>query len=250
MHEAFVRQIADERAALLGFLAGVGDEDWSLPTVCTGWTVKDVLAHMVEGELTLGSIYRGEIRELQPVDNEVGIAKWRALPGVAVRAAFWQHGTAAQRVLDPMTEETWHTQIDALGCREIRQLVRLHLFDLAVHGHDLTDALGALPCWTDRLPFLVEFVVRAAPAILNRANVSSGALHLQVDGREWTIDGTGGLWVLGTPEQPGSASLSIQPEELVLLTTGRRPQPEVLEGTSITGDRGLTEQILGSWRVV
>src|SRR5437660_12251900 len=101
MHEAFASQIADERAALLAFLAGVDGDAWSRPTVCTGWSVKDVLAHMVEGELTVGSIYRGEVRRLDPVDHELRIAQWRALPGVAVRAAFWQHGVAAQRVIDP-----------------------------------------------------------------------------------------------------------------------------------------------------
>jgi uncharacterized protein (TIGR03083 family) len=250
MHEEFAKQIADERAALLAFLAGVEDEGWGRPTVCTGWTVKDVLAHMVEGELTVGSIYRGEVRELPPADNEVGIAKWRALPGVAVRAAFWQHGIAAQRVLDPMTEETWRSPINALGCSEVRQLVRLHLFDLAVHGHDLTDALGAPPCWTARLPFLVEFVVRAAPMTLARRTEGvAGSLDVRVNGREWTIAGTDG-WSLETPKSEASARLSIDAENLVLLTTGRRPQQEVLDSAQISGDRPLAERILQAWRVV
>src|SRR6266487_6461082 len=102
MQDPAVRLISDQRAALLTFLAPVAGEDWSNPTVCTGWSVKDVLAHMVEGELNVGRVYRGEVREQGYIDPEEGIAKWRALPGEAVRASLWQHGTAAQRVLDAL----------------------------------------------------------------------------------------------------------------------------------------------------
>ena len=52
------------------------------------------------------------LKEQGYIDPEEGIAKWRALPGEAVRAALWQHGTAAQRVLDAMTEDVWRAPID------------------------------------------------------------------------------------------------------------------------------------------
>src|ERR1041385_2030218 len=129
MHDQVITHIAAERAALLGFLQSVEGQAWAAPTVCAPWNVKEVLAHMVEGELNVGRIYRGEVREQGYMDPEEGIDRWRALPGVAVRAALWQHGTATQRVLDAMTEDVWRAPIKAFGCREVRQLVRLHLFD-------------------------------------------------------------------------------------------------------------------------
>src|SRR5437899_10773698 len=103
MQDDVVRLIGDQRAALLGAIAGAGPADWDRPTVCAPWTLKDVLAHMVEGELNVGRIYRGEVKEQGYIDPDEGIAKWSALPGEAVRAALWQHGTAAQRVLGAMT---------------------------------------------------------------------------------------------------------------------------------------------------
>lgn len=35
-----------ERRALAGDLAGLSDEQWATPSLCTEWTVRDVLAHM------------------------------------------------------------------------------------------------------------------------------------------------------------------------------------------------------------
>ena len=37
--------VARERAALGDDLAGLTDEQWETPSLCTGWTVRDVLAH-------------------------------------------------------------------------------------------------------------------------------------------------------------------------------------------------------------
>ena len=253
MQDEVVQLIAGQRAALLTAIAGAGSADWGRPTVCAPWDVKDVLAHMVEGELNVGRIYRGEVREQGYIDPEEGIAKWRALPGEAVRAALWQHGTAAQRVLDAMTEEVWRAPIKAFGCREIRQLVRLHLFDVSVHGHDLTEALAAPAVWEPALPFLTEFVVRAAPPTLVRRGLEpSGSLLLSVNGRRWLIGSSEGSWrvVHDAAADEGEASLETDPETLVLLTTGRGDPEALLRRTAISRDRKTGERILEAWRVV
>src|SRR5688572_25060019 len=37
--------------ALLDLLSGLSSEDWNLPTCCPGWTVKDIAAHLLGGEI-------------------------------------------------------------------------------------------------------------------------------------------------------------------------------------------------------
>jgi uncharacterized protein (TIGR03083 family) len=253
MQDDVVRLIADQRAALLAAIANAGPADWDRPTVCAPWTVKDVLAHMVEGELNLGRIYRGEVREQGYVDPEEGIAKWRALPGEAVRAALWQHGTAAQRVLDAMTEEVWRAPIKAYGCREIRQLVRLHAFDGSVHGHDLTDALEIAPVWDPALPYLTEFVVRAAPPTLRRHRLTpEGSLLVSVGERRWRIVASDGGWTVDHSPAPhgDGGSVAADAETLVLWTTGRGDREELRKRLVVTGDEETGWRILESWRVV
>jgi len=248
-----VRLIGEQRAALLGAIAGAGPADWDRPTVCAPWTLKDVLAHMVEGELNVGRIYRGEVKEQGYIDPDEGIAKWRALPGEAVRGALWQHGTAAQRVLDAMTEDVWRAPIKAYGCREVRQLVRLHAFDVSVHGHDLTDALEVQPVWGPALAFLVEFVVRAAPPTLRRRGLEPhGSLLVVVGDRRWLIEAVDGSWRVDHSPSPesGAAAIETDEETLVLLATGRGDRERLSSSLEISRDSQIGQQIVEAWRVV
>lgn len=238
--------IGAHRGSLLAWLASVDGDAWNAPTACAPWTVKDVLAHLVSGEMAFGRIYRGEVSEHGYLDPESGIADWRALPGVAVRAALWQHGVATQRILEAMSEQTWQRQIRAFGCRRVSQLARLHLFELAVHGHDLTAALDADELWGDLLPFLAEHVMRAAPRALGRNGLPpAGALQIVVPDLDqaWTIDGTGDTWSVSTREATDSYETSAR--ALVLTATGRGAPPE--EATALSA-RGRA--ILDALRIV
>lgn len=243
--------IADERADLLAFLAGVAGGDWDRPTVCAPWTVRDVVAHIVEGELAAGRVYRGEVRERGAADPEEGIALWRPLPGEAVRAALWQHGVATQRVLDAMTQGVWRKEIRVMGCSRVSQLARVHLFDLAVHGHDLTDALDAPPVWGPRLGFLAEQTVRAAPVVLSRAGLpAEGALGVRVRGldRSWVIRAREGAWTV-EDGNGATATIEIEPDHLVLGATGRMSPDVALSKAEIGGDAALAERVLAAWRL-
>lgn len=248
MREALVTAIANERAALLGAVREVADPAWTAPTACAPWTAKDVLAHLVETELVAGKVYRGELSELQTVDNEEGIGRWSALPAEAIRAALWQHGVATQRVLEAMTQEAWDRPIRALGRTRVPQLARLHLYELGVHGHDITDALGLPAVWNGGLAFLVEFAVRAAPGIFTRLGIPPhGGFGVRTADGSWTIDGRGGDWhITGEPAEHG---IELDPSDLVLVTAGRVEVEEVLGRASVSGDRAAARRILAAWQV-
>lgn len=252
MREEVTSLIGDQRAYLLAFLARASGDDWSRPTTCDPWSVKDVLAHMLEGDLVLGRVYRGELRESGFIDPESGIEKWRHLPGEAVSAALWQHGTATQRALEALGDDAWRAPIHVFGCRTIAQLARLHLFDVCVHGHDLTDAFDAPALWGPCLPFLAEFCARALPSTLERHRVTpGGALEIVVAGSDtrWVVDGHEDHWrVARTGEAP--ARVRLAEEDLVLLATGRRALNDVRPSAAFEGDPEVAERILSNWRVV
>ena len=42
-----MRLTATENARLLDQLRGLTDEQWQAPTDCTGWTVRDVVVHLI-----------------------------------------------------------------------------------------------------------------------------------------------------------------------------------------------------------
>lgn len=43
-----VHLAGDERADLLALLGGLSTEQWDAPTLCSGWTVRDVAAHVID----------------------------------------------------------------------------------------------------------------------------------------------------------------------------------------------------------
>ena len=67
-----------EREALVEDLAGLSDEQWELPSLCSGWTVHDVAAHLVDNARTtrLG-IVAAMVRARFDFDrqNDAGIAR-------------------------------------------------------------------------------------------------------------------------------------------------------------------------------
>ena len=50
----------EERAALLELLASLHGDEWGLPTICDGWAVKDIAAHIVADDF--GRLARGRDR--------------------------------------------------------------------------------------------------------------------------------------------------------------------------------------------
>lgn len=69
-----------ERAALIEDLAHLDDEQWATPSLCDGWTVHDVVAHLVDTALTtrLGFVV-GLARARFDFDrqNALGVARRR-----------------------------------------------------------------------------------------------------------------------------------------------------------------------------
>jgi uncharacterized protein (TIGR03083 family) len=50
---AVTHLVAPERASLLELLSALAAERWQAPTVCPGWSVKDVALHLLGGDIDL-----------------------------------------------------------------------------------------------------------------------------------------------------------------------------------------------------
>lgn len=61
---------AREEQALLDVLTGLDASQWAAPTVCTGWTVHDLAAHILGGKLGRLSRDRDDYRTTAPRDGE------------------------------------------------------------------------------------------------------------------------------------------------------------------------------------
>jgi Mycothiol maleylpyruvate isomerase N-terminal domain len=68
--------LAPERAALLGLLEDLDQARWEAPTVCVGWSVKDVVAHLLGDDLGLLSRRRDRF---SPPGAPAGQPRWQEL---------------------------------------------------------------------------------------------------------------------------------------------------------------------------
>lgn len=252
MAERFAPHVNDQRAALLGVLNGCTDDDWGLPTPCGSWSVHDVVAHLVENELLFGRLYRGELADFT-TDTQAGVDRWAKVDGETARYSLWHHGQATQRVIDSRSDESWRRPIERGGVPlELRHALRLHFFELAVHGHDVTTALGHDPVWHDRAGTVVEYCLRGAPRALERSNAPpDGAFVVrapEVGAR--TIDGTSGAWrLVSEPVADPTATWDADAETLVLATTGRMAVADALGRSTVGGDAARLEAMLAGWQV-
>ena len=111
-------------------VAAVRDDEWAIPTGCTGWTVRDLVGHLVGGNRAFAAMAAGE--EPPGGDDLLGddpLAAYRE-SGEALRAAFTRPG-----VLDEVFRVPAGTLPGAV-------VLHLRLTELLVHGWDLARATG------------------------------------------------------------------------------------------------------------
>jgi uncharacterized protein (TIGR03086 family) len=114
---------------------GDGADRWDRPTACTGWSVRDLLGHLVTEQLWVPALLAGQtVAEVgdrfagDPL-GEDPVAAWRTGSGAARRA--WLEPGATERTVhlsygvDSATNYGWQMTLD-----------------LAVHGWDLATGLG------------------------------------------------------------------------------------------------------------
>ena len=80
-HEKSLMDMAyDERCDLAMFLRTLRPQDWDAPSLCDGWTVKDVVAHMISyEELGVLGLVKRFVKGRVVRANEVGVEEFGSL---------------------------------------------------------------------------------------------------------------------------------------------------------------------------
>jgi uncharacterized protein (TIGR03083 family) len=192
-----MRLAEDERTELADFLAGLTPEQWDAPSLCTGWRVRDVVAHVVSYD------------HLGPVGLLGRFARGRFIPDQVNEVGVQDH---AQLSSDELLA-TFRTRLRPKGLTAGFG-GRIGLVDGLIHHQDIRRALG-LPREVphDRLAVALPFA-RIAPPI--RAFSRARGLRLVASDVGWT-SGSG-------PVVEGPA------EPLLMAMAGRRDAVDELAG--------------------
>jgi len=264
----------DVEARLVELLRGLAPEDWGRPTVCSGWNVGDIAAHLLDGNLRRLSMGRDGHTPSAPATPIRSVEDVVAL--VNEQNARW---TAVARSLSPAvlidllerTSAQVHDYFAALdpegralfGVSWAGQATSPNWFDVAReyterwhHQQQIRDAVGASPL-TDRkhlYPVLDTFM-RGLPHAYRAVHAPDGtAVVARVSGEAggaWSLIREEGRWTLYEDAAPKhSASIELRQDDAWRLFTKGLTTEAVRPRAVVQGDAALVEPALTMTAVV
>ncbi len=239
---------------MLTLLENLDETDWTRPTACTLWNVRDMLAHQA-GAYASGSGYGELIRQysaaLKPgrlaedAINERQLAERCACSPAELIAELKQHGDKAIhnwaygfRLLKPFGIP--HPIAGWLSLRHLMLVV--HSRDTWIHRLDICRATGRpFEQTADHDGRINALVVRDLAAKLS-GKLGGGGIVLDLVGT------AGGRWRVG-PGAP-DASVTMDALDFNLYASGRLNLTEATPLTQFSGDRALAEQAFRAFSVL
>jgi uncharacterized protein (TIGR03083 family) len=197
--------IAKERGALADDLSSITDEQWRTPSLCDGWSVQDVLAHMTAtAEMTppafLGSMLKQRFNFTNMANADI---RERTKDGTAATLARFR-SIVSSRKHPPGPNPTW-------------------LGETVVHGEDIRRPLGIDHAYDPEALREVANFYKGSNLIIGAKKRIAG-LELRSTDVEWS-HGTGPL-----VEGPLKS--------LVMAMTGRKAAYDDLAGDGVATLRG------------
>jgi uncharacterized protein (TIGR03083 family) len=262
-----------ERASLLELLSSLGVEQWQAPTVCPGWSVKDVALHLLGDDIGLLSRRRDGVA---PADASSEPAGWQEL--VAFLDRHNQAWVEAARRISPRLlcellaftgEATWRylASLDPLAVEGRVSWVGPepvpNWLDVAreyterwTHQQQIRDAVG-VPGLKEAeflAPVLATFV-HALPRAFAGAPAPVGTtVEVAVGGQGggcWVLTRTPDAWRLaaGAAAEP-VARVALDAETAWRLWTMGIGQAAAEAAVSISGDRALGRRVLDAVAII
>jgi uncharacterized protein (TIGR03083 family) len=262
-----------ERASLVKLLASLSVEQWQAPTVCPGWTVKDVALHLLGDDIGLLSRRRDGVA---PADAPSQLAGWQEL--VAFLDRLNQTWVEATRRISPRLlcellaftgEATWRylAGLDPLAVEARVAWVGPdpvpNWLDVAreyterwTHQQQIRDAVG-VPGLTEPAfvaPVLATFVHALPRAFAGVPAPAGTTVEVVVGGQGggcWVLTRTPDGWRLaaGTAAEP-VARVALDAETAWRLWTKGIGQAAAQSAVSISGDRALGRRVLDAVAII
>lgn len=134
-------------------VAGLPDAQWQAPTPLPGWSVRDVVAHLIGTESMLQGVETPEgdidVSTLEHVRNDIGVMnerwvrKLRHLPTGELLAMYRTITGQRRDALTAMSDADWDDiTATPAGPDTYGRFMRVRIFDCWMHEHDIRDAIG------------------------------------------------------------------------------------------------------------
>jgi len=249
--------------------AGLSTTEWSLPTACPGWDVKDQLSHLIGieraimGEAApqwddpLGDHVKNEFA----ATNEPWIAVRRAHGGPQVYAEFLEVTRRRLAQEADKSEEEWAAVgLSPVGQRPHAEFMEVRVFDSWVHEQDVRLALdrpggmgnrasaASLTRVQDAMPFVVGKQAACSDGTVVRFDVAGTGDDARIvtiaveAGRARPLTGD-----VATSSSP-TVTVSLSSLDFMRLGCGRTTaaQLEATRGLTLSGDEAVGRRVLAA----
>jgi uncharacterized protein (TIGR03083 family) len=254
-----------ERAEFTALLWNLDPGGWLRPTVCPGWRVHDVVAHVVHDYLRKLSRTRDRHAGPDPLPGESLPQFLARMNQEFVAAARYVSPRALVDLLDhlgPQLDRLWQSlDLGATGQAvswaapgqpaPVWLDVAREYTEFWVHQQQVRDAVGRPGANSDRLTWpVVDTFLRAVPYALRHLSPGPGTcLHIQVTGPgggSWTVQRQDATWLVdrGWPPRPADAFVRLSSDALWRVATRGIPVEAAREQAVLSGDRALGSAML------
>jgi uncharacterized protein (TIGR03083 family) len=257
---------------LLKLLRGFGPEDWNRPTVAKQWRVRDIVAHLLDGQLRVLSLRRdkNDFRPDVPINRYADLVGWlnrlnaewvkaaeRLSPRVMVEMLSMAGPQVAEYFssLDPEGAATfgvaWAGEQQSTNQFDIAREYTEHWH----HQQQIRDAVGA-PLMLERKWFypLAETCMRALPHTYRDVGAREGttvSYSLGATGGEWLLQRRSDAWELATGEtEPPAAFVTADADTAWRIFFKALSREQALARVLISGQRELAEPFCSTLAVM
>ncbi|WP_278265106.1 maleylpyruvate isomerase N-terminal domain-containing protein [Nocardia sp. AG03] len=259
--------LAQQWEAIAALVADLDENAWRRPSPLPGWTIFDVVAHVIGTESwLLGETPpphdplrpKTDVRTLPHVRNEVAVLNeiWvdrlRPLSGKRLLALFDEVTERRRAALVAMDDDAWaEPTVSPVGQVPYGRFMRVRLFDCWMHELDLADGIGrSVPEGGDRAETaFTELTLGLGRAVVKGAEAPEGAhITLELTGpvtrqvHVAVVDGRGVL--LDTAEGTPTTVIRLDSGLFARLRGGRITVDEHLGAIDIDGDTDLGARLV------
>lgn len=180
-----------QRRRLAATLATLTDRQWDAPTRCEGWTVKDVVSHLVGTDgfwtIAFAAGMRGEptkfLATFDPVATPARMVDGtRSLTPSDVLAQFQERLASLEDLINGVEASQWSVRAEAPpGHLELRVAALHALWDAWIHERDIVIPLGITPVEeSDEIELVLRYAVGLSPAFCANAGSNNvGTLTIE-----------------------------------------------------------------------
>lgn len=198
----------EERERLVSYLEGLAEAAWEKPSLCEGWSIRDLVSHLV-GNATdvvarnLEGAGSAEYNQRQ-VDERAGRSPAELL------AEWAEQGPLLEQGIAELAQDFWEAPYPPIGT--VGDAVQRLLEDLWVHAQDIRVPLGDEVTTGPGLTATLDVLAHELPERAGRLAPGIGSVDLRA-----------GEFARTVPVNEGGAAIAVSgdPVALALAATGR-----------------------------